>query len=119
MVIKRRTKPRRGNGTKDPAYLDFIRSCDCYACEVRGYRGFSVEAHHLGMSTDRRGIGQKYSDSTAIPVCTAHHREGMFAIHRIGVEAFFNEFGGDRDTVIANYRQRYLGCKDRSDNQRT
>ena len=51
-----------------PEYLAHVRGRRC--CAPSSHFG-SVEAHHAGA----RGLGQRASDMTAIPLCTLHHRD--------------------------------------------
>jgi hypothetical protein len=50
-----------------PEYLDYVRRRKCCA---PGPHSGRIEAHHAG----ERGLGQRASDWTAIPLCTYHHR---------------------------------------------
>src|SRR5574342_234692 len=51
---------------EDPDYLRQVRTLPCAApgCTTR-----PVQAHHAGA----RGLGQKASDDTCIPLCERHH----------------------------------------------
>src|ERR1039458_1602919 len=46
-----------------------------------------VEAAHTN-AVSPRGIGQKTSDFSAIPLCAAHHRENLDSYHRLGERWF-------------------------------
>lgn len=61
-------------------YLAFIRSLPCLVCGIR--RG--IEAAHTGP----RGLGQKSSDLSAIPLCRQHHRTGTDSLHCLGPRKF-------------------------------
>jgi len=65
---------------KDSGYLAFVRRFPCVCC------GSSrrIEAAHIGP----RGLKQKTSDFTALPICFACHQDGPGALHKIGPEAF-------------------------------
>jgi hypothetical protein len=66
---------------RDPEYLAFVRSLPCCVCGSRR----SVEAHHTGP----RGLSQKSSDYSAIPLCALlHHRAGKHSFHVLGRRAF-------------------------------
>jgi hypothetical protein len=79
-------------------------------------RGFSLnptprfrisEAAHLGRSTSRRGIGQKYPDNEAGPLCTIHHRE-----HHRGTKTFWTRHAWiDRDKLIDAIQAAYKAWK--------
>jgi len=69
---------------RHPAYLRAVRALDCIAnragwgdCEGR------TEAHHAGKNP---GFGMKAPDTTAVPLCTRHHR------HITGVPGGFGDF---------------------------
>ena len=67
--------------SRDPEYLAFVRSLPCCVCGSRR----SVEAHHTGP----RGLSQKSSDYSAIPLCALlHHRGGRHSYHVLGRRAF-------------------------------
>jgi hypothetical protein len=67
--------------SSDPEYLAFVRSLPCCMCGSRR----SVEAHHTGP----RGLSQKSSDYSAIPLCALlHHRGGKHSYHVLGRRAF-------------------------------
>ena len=70
-----RSKPARS-----PGYLAWIRTHPCVVCGVR--RG--IEASHTGP----HGIGQKSPDTSAIPLCSEHHRTGKDSYHRLGPRKF-------------------------------
>lgn len=91
----------------NPAYLEWLRGLPCWACEqTTGGRSSSrVESAHVGLSTSRRGLSQKYPDIESIPLCgLEHHREGKFSIHRMGPAEFFKHFHADRDEVIRMFQ---------------
>ena len=93
---------------KDPQYLAWLRCMPCWACTRRSVMQEAItEAAHVGLSTSRRGLSQKYPDVEAIPLCVRHHREGAVSIHKLGPDAFFRFWRGDRDTVIKLYRRAY------------
>lgn len=62
---KARLKPRRSSRARSPAFLTFVRDLPCCFCSSR----VKVEAHHMG----ERGLGQKASDNTAVPLCRPCH----------------------------------------------
>lgn len=63
------------------------------------------EASHIGLSTDRRGLGQKFGDDTVIPLCPDCHQHGKEAIHKGNPEAFFTARGADRDEVVRLFQR--------------
>jgi hypothetical protein len=65
---------------RDSRYLQWIRSLPCVVCGTER----SVEAAHTGP----HGLGQKSADSTAIPLCSRHHRTGNDSYHKLGARRF-------------------------------
>ena len=68
-------KPRR-----DSRYLQWVRTLPCAVCGTAR----NVEAAHTGA----HGLGQKAPDSTAIPLCVAHHRTANDSYHKLGPRKF-------------------------------
>src|ERR1700731_1956056 len=68
-------KPQRNS-----RYLAWIRAQPCVVCGAR--RG--IEASHTGP----HGLGQKSPDSSAIPLCSKHHRRGGDSYHKLGPRRF-------------------------------
>jgi len=68
-------KPRR-----DSRYLQWVRTLPCSVCHATR----NIEAAHTGP----HGLGQKSPDSTAIPLCAAHHRTGADSYHKLGPRKF-------------------------------
>ena len=62
---------------RSPHYLGFVRRFPCVGCKTERRQR---EAMHTGP----RGLGQKASDSDALPGCRQCHRE----LHRIGPAKF-------------------------------
>jgi hypothetical protein len=65
---------------RDPEYLRWIRSLPCLVCGSTRY----IEAAHTGP----HGLGQKSPDSSAVPLCTRHHRTGNDSYHKLGPRQF-------------------------------
>jgi len=68
-------KPRRNS-----RYLQWVRTLPCVVCRTTR----NIEAAHTGA----HGLGQKAPDSTAIPLCAAHHRTGNDSYHKLGPRRF-------------------------------
>jgi len=83
-------------------YLAFIRSLPCAVCETRHH----VEAAHTGS----RGLGQKSSDFSAIPLCRADHRTGPCSYHRLGPRKFAEVQRLDIPALVA--RLNSIGLQD-------
>lgn len=101
---KRRRKPKPGD---DPKYLVWVRTLPCLVCQFSGlHQETRTEAAHLGLSESRRGIGQKYPDAEAGPLCQWHHVSGSDAIHRLG-PAWWLHHGIDRDSTLLALQELY------------
>ena len=81
-VRKKRSRPRLGP-QRSPDYLAWIRTLPCVVCGSARL----VEAAHTN-ALGPRGLGQKASDFSAVPLCAAHHRTGVDSYHRLGEEHF-------------------------------
>jgi len=63
-----------------PKYLAWIRTQPCLVCgSIR-----RIEAAHTGP----HGLGQKSPDTSAVPLCAAHHRTAKDSYHRLGPRRF-------------------------------
>jgi len=96
-------RQRRNIDQISSAFLEFIREQPCCVCvryETRQTQ--PTEASHCG----DRGLGQKASDFTALPMCARHHRIGPSAIHVLG-RRFWSTHSLDRDKLIAHYNQLF------------
>jgi hypothetical protein len=89
--------PRKGL-VIDEAYKAWIRKQPCVCCGTRRY----VEAAHVGT----RGLGQKASDYTTLPLCSWHHVQGPESHHAMG-KRFFQHWGLDRVRLIDGFNTRY------------
>jgi hypothetical protein len=65
---------------RDPLYLAWIRTLPCVVCGTTQ----GIEASHTGP----HGLGQKSPDSSAIPLCSKHHRTGRDSYHKLGPRRF-------------------------------
>jgi len=63
-----------------------------------------IEAAHTN-ALGPRGMSQKTSDFSAIPLCSAHHRQDPDSYHRLGEAGFANAHG-------LNLRQMVLALND-------
>src|ERR1019366_675591 len=85
-VRKKRFQPRRGPN-RSPEYLAWIRTLGCAVCSRVSGGATVIEAAHTNV-LGPRGIGQKTSDFSAIPLCGGHHRENLDSYHRLGERWF-------------------------------
>jgi hypothetical protein len=59
-----------------------------------------IEAAHTNV-LGARGLAQKTSDFSAIPLCSGHHREDQDSYHHLGEREFVHQHGIDlKDLVI-------------------
>jgi len=108
-VPKMRSRPRRGP-ERSVEYLAWIRTLGCLVC-ARVNGGVTViEAAHTN-ALGARGIGQKASDFSAVPLCSGHHREYPDSYHRLGEEHFVQTQQLDLPELVSalNSRFRRLG----------
>ena len=116
---RRAGPPRRSSRVLDPAYLAWLRTMRCWSCWQREYahecawpRDYLVsEAAHIGLSTETRGMSQKVSDTSAIPLCAGCHQHSNDAIHKGNPDAFFAARGSDRDSVIDLFNGLWRAAK--------
>ena len=80
-------KPQR-----NPRYLAWIRTQPCCVCGSKK----AIEASHTGP----HGLGQKSPDSSAIPLCAKHHRNGNDSYHRLGPRKFSAKHDVDIPTIV-------------------
>jgi hypothetical protein len=90
---------------RDFAYLAWVTAQQCIVCEkAHAPQLTRTYAHHAGA----RGLSQRASDHTAIPLCWRHHDRGSsLSIHALG-KKFWVVYALDRGVVIAELRERYL-----------
>jgi hypothetical protein len=65
---------------RNSKYLAWIRTQPCVVCGAERW----IEAAHTGP----HGLGQKSPDTSAIPLCTTHHRTGSDSYHKLGPRRF-------------------------------
>jgi hypothetical protein len=73
-------------------YRAFIRSLACVCCGIR----CGVEAAHTGS----RGLGQKSSDLSCIPLCHKHHNDGNDSYHALGQVKFAEQWKLDIPALV-------------------
>jgi hypothetical protein len=78
--------------TRNARYLAWIRTLPCVVCGV--IRG--IEASHTGP----HGLGQKSPDSSAVPLCSLHHRTGKDSYHKLGPRAFCATHGLSLPSIV-------------------
>lgn len=72
MTLGRRSRPRRSDRVRDPAFLAFVHTLCCAASGMSGHicEG-KIEADHAGT----RPLGRKADDDTCIALCSLAHRQ--------------------------------------------
>lgn len=126
--IKR--KPRKKQDRHNKEFLSFVATLPCFTCykdlyawhrerpEILlelikmqtslGLQHSVTEVVHIGRSTSKRGIGQKYPDNETAPLCALeHHREGPKSIHVMQPDSFFAYHEIDRDGMIDQVQQLF------------
>ena len=104
-VRKMRFQPRRGP-ERSPEYLAWIRTLPCVVClRVSGWATV-VEAAHTN-ALGPRGMSQKASDFSAIPLCSGHHRRTLDSYHRLGEPEFSRTHGIDLEGLVQALRSRF------------
>jgi hypothetical protein len=98
-VRQRRSRPRRGPD-RSPDYLAWIRTLGCVVCSRVSGESTVIEAAHTN-ALGARGMGQKTSDFSAIPLCSGHHRINPDSYHRQGEERFAQEHQLDLPQLVA------------------
>ena len=85
-VRKMRLQPRRGPD-RSPEYLAWIKTLGCVVCARVSGGASVIEAAHTN-ALGSRGMSQKTTDFSAIPLCSGHHRIDPNSYHRLGEEHF-------------------------------
>jgi hypothetical protein len=65
-----------------------------------------IEAAHTN-ALGPRGLGQKASDFSAIPLCAAHHQENPDSYHRLGENGFSHKHGIDLKEFVLRLQSRF------------
>jgi len=66
-----------------------------------------IEAAHTN-ALGARGLSQKTSDFSAIPLCIAHHRQGADSYHRLGEKRFAHEHRLDLSQLVVGLNDQFL-----------
>jgi hypothetical protein len=65
-----------------------------------------IEAAHTN-ALGPRGLGQKATDFSAIPLCSGHHRELPASYHVLGETAFSRMHGLELSDLVAALQNRF------------
>jgi len=104
-VRKMRLQPRRGPD-RSPEYLAWIRTLGCVVCARVSGGATVIEAAHTN-ALGSRGMSQKTSDFSAIPLCSGHHRESPDSYHRLGEQAFSYKHGIDLKVLALRLQRQF------------
>jgi hypothetical protein len=104
-VREKRVQPRRGPD-RCPEYLAWIRTLGCAVCARVTGGATVIEAAHTN-ALGPRGLGQKTSDFSAIPLCSGHHRENLDSYHRLGETEFVREHGIHLEHLVLRLQTRF------------
>ncbi len=104
-MARRRRKLRRGPD-RCPAYLDWIRSLECAVCGKGSAQRARIDAAHTG-ALGPRGLSQKSSDFSAIPLCFWDHVAGPNSYHRLGERRFTARHGLDLPALVSRLNAAY------------
>jgi hypothetical protein len=102
-IRPRRSEPRR-QPDRDAAYLAWIRTLACAVCGKES----GVEAAHT-TALGSRGLSQKSSDYSAIPLCVWHHRGNADSYHAQGERKFAEMHGVDIGEWVSRLMSGYRG----------
>jgi len=111
-VRRKRSRPRRGP-ERSPEYLAWIRTLGCVVCSRASGESRVIEAAHTNV-LGARGMGQKSSDFSAIPLCAVHHRENPDSYHHLGEKMFLHEQAIDMRELVRALRDRFKMASSRS-----
>jgi len=104
-VRKKRFRPRRGPD-RSLDYLAWIRTLGCAVCLRVSHGAGVTEAAHTNI-LGRRGMAQKTSDFSAIPLCAAHHRENLDSYHLLGEKEFSYMHCIDLKELVLKLQSRF------------
>ena len=104
-VRKMRSRPRRGPD-RSAEYLAWIRTLGCAVCSRVNGGVTAIEAAHTN-ALGPRGMGQKTTDLSAVPLCSGHHREYPDSYHRLGEQGFSRAHGIDLQELVLLLQGRF------------
>ena len=82
-----------------------IRTLGCVVCG-RPPGSVLIEAAHTN-AIGPRGLGQKTTDFSAIPLCSGHHRENPDSYHALGETAFSLMHGLELSALVVALQNRF------------
>src|ERR1022692_1837595 len=66
-----------------------------------------IEAAHTN-ALGPRGLGQKSTDFSAIPLCSGHHRQDRDSYHLMGEEPFLRAHAIDLEGIVRSLQDKFL-----------
>lgn len=81
----------------DRTRLDRLAGLGCVVCRNLGYGPSPSEIHHL-IGIKYKGLSQRASHQTTIPLCPEHHR-GNHGIHHMGRKPW-EDLYGTQDSLL-------------------
>ena len=70
-----------------------------------------IEAAHTNV-LGTRGLGQKSSDFSAVPLCRVHHRDGPESYHRLGEQRFVERHRIELPQLVGSLNHLFLTASD-------
>lgn len=86
-------------------YLAWIRTLDCAVCSQSPSSAL-IEAAHTNV-LGPRGLSQKTSDYSAIPLCSAHHRRNCDSYHVLGERRFITEHSLNLEQLVLALNEQF------------
>ncbi len=126
-----RPRYRKSMSREDRDFLGFVKRLPCSLCYREVYEFFQnepwafleiletidqskqktpTEAAHLGLSTSRRGLSQKFPARESGPLCEGHHT-GFKTSHHASTKNFWQTHGIERDWIIGLVQKIYEASK--------
>lgn len=104
-VRNKRSQPRRGP-VRSPDYLAWIRTLECVVCSKVNSGSTVIEAAHTN-ALGPKGMSQKTSDFSAIPLCSGHHWQSPDSYHRLGEKHFARAHRLDLRELVRDLNHRF------------
>jgi hypothetical protein len=95
---------RRGS-ERCAKYLEWIRTLNCLVCQC-AQNDWWIEAAHTA-ALGPRGLRQKTSDFSAVPLCANHHRFAPDSYHALGERSFAQRHGLDLVMIVQGLIEAY------------
>ena len=86
-------------------YLAWIRTLDCAVC-LKSPSSALIEAAHTNV-LGPRGLSQKTSDYSAIPLCAQHHRLNCDSYHVMGERSFAIQHSMDLQQLVVSLNEQF------------